>query len=786
MNEFVKILLSLSVSGTLLLFLLLGLGQLCKNRFSRRWQYYIWLVAALRFLIPVTTDASIVGSLFEKFDTVVAMNQNGINSSESVAHNAENGGKDLRNPEEHTAQKAEGSGKDFINLAALSSERGENGEDFAESAAKSKESPINSGRYAENAANSKESQTNSSESADNESGQIIEFCLFWAWLAVVLVLFVRKIVVYQGFVRYIRVGNTEISDLALLNLLSDCEERLQIKTRVELSCNALVASPMLLGFFRPCIVLPDRKLEEKDLSYILVHELIHYKQRDMFYKWLVQMVVCIHWFNPFVYLLEKEINRSCELSCDEMVLSVFGDSAKREYGDMLLSFVRANSPYQNSVVSITLTEGAGQLKERLDAIMKYQKKSKIVHVVAAVCTVVVCACFMATGAYAAPSTTHGTMTWKDDEIQNEVLTEDGVYYILCDGAREEDKPQASVSSGSILFVVVRKDNYTTIGPFGDTETLMEDVAKQCEYMKNLTAKEKELVLKTAEDISNSSPAPDIQISQRITDNNPVPDTQEGQWTAEGADSGKDNRYTYVHRGFYSDAYIIEMGWNLTDTMDRKNAGSREITLSDHSAMVVHFGNMPFGDSDSSATAYMNDANAVSAIANLIVSLKNKNLPGYPPIEAPWISKVTYVGSDLPALAEGYLEDGDTMGFAAVFAVLEEELQAEYCQRLYADDQIALFASIIPYLTREDLVLYAGKAGQDSTRRGFYAVILPYMQPTDINLFAEKYYEADDYIQFVGTVFYMTQNQKQEWLARAESDHKSQYASFISNMLPKES
>lgn len=277
----------------------------------------------------------------------------------------------------------------------------------------------------------------------------------------------------------------------------------------------------------------------------------------------------------------------------------------------------------------------------------------------------------------------------------------------------------------------------------------------------------------------------MQEGQRIADNNPATDTQEGQWTAEGADSGKDNRYTYVHRGFYSDAYIIEMGWNLTDTMDRKNAGSREITLSDHSTMVVYFGNMPFGDSDSSAAAYMNDANAVSAIANLIVSLKNKNLPGYPVIKAPWISKVTYVGPDLPALAEAYLEDGDAMGFAAVFAVLDEELQAEYCQRLYADDQIALFASIIPYLAREDLVLYAGKAGQDSTKRGFFAVLLPYMQPAEINMLAEKYYEADDFGQFAGIVFYMMQSQKQEWLTRAETDHRSQYAAFLSNTLPKE-
>ncbi len=74
------------------------------------------------------------------------------------------------------------------------------------------------------------------------------------------------------------------------------------------------------------------------MSYIFVHELIHYKQRDMFYKWLIQIVVCAHWFNPFVYLLEKEVNKSCELSCDEKVISVLDDKARREYGDTLISF----------------------------------------------------------------------------------------------------------------------------------------------------------------------------------------------------------------------------------------------------------------------------------------------------------------------------------------------------------------------------------------------------------------------------------------------------------------
>ena len=75
MNEFMKVLFSLSVSGTLLLLLISGLKPLYKTRFSKRWQYYIWIIAALRFLLPFTPDTSIVGSLFEKSDTAVITNE---------------------------------------------------------------------------------------------------------------------------------------------------------------------------------------------------------------------------------------------------------------------------------------------------------------------------------------------------------------------------------------------------------------------------------------------------------------------------------------------------------------------------------------------------------------------------------------------------------------------------------------------------------------------------------------------------------------------------------------
>ena len=437
MNEFMKILLSLSVSGALLLLLILGLKPLYKNKFSKRWQYYIWIVVALRFLLPFTPDTTIIGSLFEKLDTAAITNE--IPTTPNVPVPADTGN--------------------------------------------SKAEPIQTNREITTAA--------MREPVDKY------VCLFFIWSALALVLFVRKITVYQGFIQYIKAGSKEVSDIKILNLLSDCEEKLNIKTRVEISCNPLIASPMLIGFLRPRIILPAHEWEDKELSYIFVHELIHYRQRDMFYKWLIQIVVCAHWFNPFVYLLEKEVNKSCELSCDEKVISVLDDTARREYGDTLISFLKSNNLYKSSLASVTLTEGAEQLKERLGAIMKFREKSKVIIAITTIFTVAACVCFFVTGAYAAPSVANGMKPWVNSEILNEILTEDGVYYIFCDGAGEDDKPLASVSAGNIMFVLVRKDSYTSVGPFDNMETLMEDVTEQCKYMKNLTEEEKGLIIETA-------------------------------------------------------------------------------------------------------------------------------------------------------------------------------------------------------------------------------------------------------------------------------------------------
>ena len=625
MNEFMKILLSLSVSGALLLILILGLKPLYKNRFSKRWQYYIWIIVALRFLLPFTPNTTIVGSLFEKFDTAAITNE--IPTIPNVPVQVSPG-----NNEAEPIQ----TNRDMTAAAALE--------------------PFN--KYV---------------------------CLFFIWSALALILFVRKITVYQGFIQYIKAGNKEVSDIKILNLLSDCEEKLNIKTRVELSRNSLIASPMLIGFFRPRIILPISELEDRELSYIFVHELIHYKQRDMFYKWLIQIVVCVHWFNPFVYLLEKEVNKSCELSCDEKVISVLDDTARREYGDTLISFLKSNNLYKSSLASVTLTEGAEQLKERLGAIMNFKSKTKTIRVLTVILTLFILSGAVFIGGYSVSAATDSKETSKSSIPEKK-------------------------GNGKSTYIYDENLGY---GWYLDDENL---------------------------------------------DNNDL----------ENANS---YQYSYTQNGYYCNSYIIEMGWNLY-AKNQDYYGAKEIVFEDESKMTVYFSD--------SVKDYLNDREAISAIKELIYSLKNTDIS--PAIEMPLIISITPVAADdIPVLTEQYFQNEDLIRFSALFSVLDETAQKDYYKKAYDADKIALFSTIIQDMDTNLVLQYVDKSEQDN-KTNFFAVLSNYMPLSDLKRYVEKYYENNNIARFTILLDCMTREEKQEWLKRAQTDRKTNFVAVLSNEL----
>ena len=156
-----------------------------------------------------------------------------------------------------------------------------------------------------------------------------------------------------------------------------------------------VRTPLMFGVFSPKIVLPENAYDDELLSNILRHELMHYRRFDTLYKWVAVAILSAHWFNPLSWFILKELNRACELSCDEMLLRSMTKTEKQSYGNTLLSMA-ATSALPAGVVATTFATEKRNLKERLVQIMHY-KKSRARTLAAVLALVLLIGCGMAAG-----------------------------------------------------------------------------------------------------------------------------------------------------------------------------------------------------------------------------------------------------------------------------------------------------------------------------------------------------------------------------------------------------
>ena len=100
---------------------------------------------------------------------------------------------------------------------------------------------------------------------------------------------------------------------------------------------------MILGLFRPVLILPQMELSQQQLAFIFRHELAHYKRRDLWIKWMFLLVQSVHWFNPLVHILAKKANLDLENACDDTVLKGKSRLYRKEYGTVLLEVLTEQS-----------------------------------------------------------------------------------------------------------------------------------------------------------------------------------------------------------------------------------------------------------------------------------------------------------------------------------------------------------------------------------------------------------------------------------------------------------
>lgn len=372
-------LLALSWMGTVLGVLLMALRPLTRKLFSWKWHYYLWAVVFLRLLLPVHLDGSFL-PLPRLWSPVGIWEEQLQEETVAAGETQETAGAGLQAAEDRMeGNETAGSGMPEAGAAQAAVQN-------TPAKAEAQDMPSEAG-----------AQYPGGAGAQDTSAAPVSFiqgaCV--VWLFGTLLSLLLKGNDYRNFVRYVKADCIPVEDDRILRQAEAVSEELHIRRWVGIYVSPLVASPALIGIFSPFIVLPKGDLRPEESALILRHELTHLKRKDIWYKWLFQLAACVHWFNPFVYWFGRQLDRDCELSCDESVVGALTAEQRRNYGNILLDTAERHLKFRRSVLSTTLLEGKKDLKQRLTWIAAYRKRGTLAACLSAavfVCVTALAAC----------------------------------------------------------------------------------------------------------------------------------------------------------------------------------------------------------------------------------------------------------------------------------------------------------------------------------------------------------------------------------------------------------
>jgi Antirepressor regulating drug resistance, predicted signal transduction N-terminal membrane component len=160
------------------------------------------------------------------------------------------------------------------------------------------------------------------------------------WVLGIALFLLYHISGYLLFRRSILHFSRPIEDRQIAEMWLEMKDKLKIRKDIEILLCKNIQSPMMTGFFKPVLLLPGLDFKSSELKIILNHELIHYKRRDIWYKLLLTCANGIHWFNPLVYIMAAISNKDIEMVCDSEMVKSSDAAFRKEYGETILSAVR--------------------------------------------------------------------------------------------------------------------------------------------------------------------------------------------------------------------------------------------------------------------------------------------------------------------------------------------------------------------------------------------------------------------------------------------------------------
>ena len=329
-NIFLSIL-GISVSIGLIVIGLIFLTPFLNKRYAAKWKYLIWIFLALRLLIP-----------FSGANGQEVMNRM---SLLKVGTNSESEENDANNPID-TAMPYRGI---VVEIPAQMT------------------TPIKA-------------------SSENSTADITMLDIMTlVWIIGSLIFIFVHLISYSHYKRQVLKNGKMIKETRILSQIFRLKRELHISRTVCVMEYDEAESPMIIGFIKPVLVLPKEQYNSEDLFFILKHELVHFKRGDVYLKLLFVTANAVHWFNPIIWIMQKEAVIDMELSCDERVTQGTSFELRKAYTETLLSMLHKQC-VRKTVLSTQFYGGKKIMKKRFKNILIRNRKKNGISIL--ICAVV--------------------------------------------------------------------------------------------------------------------------------------------------------------------------------------------------------------------------------------------------------------------------------------------------------------------------------------------------------------------------------------------------------------
>lgn len=172
----------------------------------------------------------------------------------------------------------------------------------------------------------------------------------------------------------------------------------KLRRKVQVFNNFHIRSPMTIGVLHPKILIPEgfEQINPIAMRNMLLHELVHIKRWDVVKRFVMEMVLCIHWFNPMFWIMRRLYINDQEISCDEKVMLSMDEDGKKSYAETLLAIAANNGDILLAFPGFL--DGKDLLKQRILSAIAFRK----VGILGIIMTVVMFGCSLLTFASYTP------------------------------------------------------------------------------------------------------------------------------------------------------------------------------------------------------------------------------------------------------------------------------------------------------------------------------------------------------------------------------------------------